>query len=143
LNKSVIPWELESQTATWPGLKGFTTPGPWVQNFEELLTWTKANIPHDDRVISLPGEDPFYSVSGRTPQLSLFLLIGGGFPFDLDWLEKEIRTHKIQWIILKTDLQLPRVFIKTDGLMKNLSHDFSLVQTLKGYEIYKLNNYSR
>jgi hypothetical protein len=143
LNKSVIPWKFNSQTASWRGLKGLTTPGPWIYNFEELLTWTEAHIPHDDRVISLPGEDPFYSLTGRYPQLSIFLLIPGGLPFDLEWLEKEIRKANIKWIILKTNLQLPNVFLNTDSMMDNLKHDYSLVQTLKGYEIYKINDSSK
>ena len=47
--------------------------GPALANFDELLRYVSANIPINDGIILLPGEDPFYFVTGRAPQFPVLL----------------------------------------------------------------------
>ena len=59
--------------SSFPQLAGMATPGPYLSNFDELLRYAQANIPVADGIVLLPGEDPFYFVTGRTPQFPVLL----------------------------------------------------------------------
>ncbi|HEX9197977.1 MAG TPA: hypothetical protein VF865_00330, partial [Acidobacteriaceae bacterium] len=59
--------------ATVPELKGLATPGPWIPGFEELIRFASAEIPAGDGVLLIPGENPFYFATGRTPQFPVLL----------------------------------------------------------------------
>jgi hypothetical protein len=48
--------------ATLPELRGLTTPGPWIPDFEELVRTTNAEIPANDGILLLPGEVPSTSL---------------------------------------------------------------------------------
>ena len=45
-------------TPPCPKLRGLTTPGPWIPDFEELVRFTNTEIPANDAILLLPGEDP-------------------------------------------------------------------------------------
>src|SRR5207237_5933463 len=59
--------------STLPELHHLTTPGPWIPEFEELVRYAKANIPAQDGLLLIPGEDPFFFATGRTPQFPILL----------------------------------------------------------------------
>ena len=46
--------------SAFPALAGMATPGPYLPEFDELLRYAQANIPFNDGLILIPGEDPFY-----------------------------------------------------------------------------------
>jgi hypothetical protein len=100
--------------ATHPVLRGMSTPGPWLPLFEELVAFTNANIPFDDKVIAIPGEDPFYSTTGRMPQLSLFQVNDVTFPHEPAWMAEQTVSHDVRWIIIKKRLQMPNGFRRLD-----------------------------
>ncbi len=61
------------QRSSVPALRGMATPGPFLPNFDELVGFTAREIPRHDPLLLLPGEDPFYFATGRTPQFPVTL----------------------------------------------------------------------
>src|SRR5207247_11066346 len=48
-----------------PELRGLSMRGSWIPDFEELVHYAEKEIPSDDGILLLPGEDLFYYVTGR------------------------------------------------------------------------------
>jgi hypothetical protein len=124
---------------TLPELRGLTTPGPWIPAFEELVRVTNAEIPVTDGILILPGEDPFYFATGRTPQFPILLFDPATDPYTPQQTLDQARTHNIRWLIVSRNLQLNAP--PTPDLPEVLSilqQDFTLYHALTSYDIYRL-----
>jgi hypothetical protein len=120
-----------------PTLKGLQTPGPWLRDFDELAFWVRDHIPATDRVVALPGEDPFYSTTGREPALPLFQMNIGTFPHPVTWMSDQILQTGVNWVIVKKRLQSPGGFLNIQPVIDNLQGHFSNFQDLHNYVILK------
>jgi hypothetical protein len=126
--------------ATLPSLRGMAIPGPYLPNFEQLVRTTDALIPPSDGIVLLPGQEPFYFATGRTPRFPILLLDPATNPYSPTQLRDEARHRDIQWLIVNTNLQLMADPI-TDlpDYINTLLPDFTLVRTLPGYTVYHRN----
>ncbi len=124
--------------ATLPSLRGLTTPGPWIPDFEELVRFTNAEIPANDGILLLPGEVPFYFATGRTPQFPVLLFDPTTNPYSPQQLLDQARAHNIRWLIVTRSLQLTD---PTDPdlstVLRTLQQDFVPYRTLTNYDIYR------
>jgi hypothetical protein len=137
LSYAQLPEE-PAQHSTFPQLAGMATPGPYLPNFDELLRYAAASIPANDGVILLPGEDPFYFVTGRTPRFPVLLFDPATDPYSPTRLVKEARLHQVHWLIVKTQLQIKAdPTPQRDATMKALFADFTLTASLHGYDVYR------
>ncbi|PWT92075.1 MAG: hypothetical protein C5B55_06995 [Blastocatellia bacterium] len=119
-------------------LKGLTTRGSFIPDFEELVAYTEKNIPRDDGILYLPGEDLFYYTTGRMPQFPVLMFDHTVNPYSPQEILDSARNRNIQWLIVKDELQLEEEPIeKKDELMGLLEKDFESVESLNNYEIYK------
>ncbi len=124
--------------ATFPQLAGMATPGPYLPEFEELLRFAAANIPDSDGLILIPGEDPFYFVTGRTPQFPVLLFDPATDPLSPTEVVGQVRAHKIRWLIVKRDLQIKEdVTPQREATMSALLGEFALSSRLRGYDVYR------
>jgi hypothetical protein len=122
--------------ATLPSLRGLTTPGPYIPAFEQLIRTTDTLIPPNEGIILLPGQDPFYFASGRTPQFPVLLLDPATNPYSPTQLTLEATRRNIRWLIVNKDLQL------TADPIGNLS-DYVLMLEACGYRpVQSLDNYT-
>lgn len=123
--------------ATLPSLRGMTTPGPYLPDFENLVRTTDTLIPANDGILLLPGQEPFYFATGRTPRFPILLLDPATNPYSPTQLRDEARRRNIQWLILNTHLQLlaPPVPNLPD-YANALLPDFTPISTLPGYTLY-------
>jgi len=101
-----VDLEGAKQTTTRPAIRGLTTPGSYLGDFEELISWTDRWIPAPDSIVIVPGEDPFFLASGRRPQFPVTLFDQTVTPYSREQLVELLRTQRITWVIVKTDLQL-------------------------------------
>jgi hypothetical protein len=126
------------QHSAFPQLAGMATPGPYLPQFDELLRYAQANIPQDDGLILIPGEDPFYFVTGRVPRFPVLLFDPTTDPYSPAETAALARSQNIRWLIVKRDLQ-----IKTDPTpdraetMTLLMKEFTLAAHLRGYDVYR------
>ena len=123
--------------ATLPQFKGLVTPGPYIPDFEELVRVTNSEIPANEGIILLPGQDPFYFATGRTPQFPALLFDPATNPYSPQQVVEQARIHNIQWLIINRNLQLmadpsPNL----PDYVAALQQDFTPVRTLTNYTIY-------
>jgi hypothetical protein len=135
---SYIHLDSAENHATLPELRGLTTPGPWIPEFEELVGFTNAEIPANDAILLLPGEDPFYFATGRTPQFPILLFDPAADPYTPQQTLDEARTRNIRWLIVTRNLQL-QALPQPDlpEVLSALQQDFVLNRSLTNYDIYR------
>ncbi len=124
--------------STNPALKGVATRGSWLPDFDELVAYTDKEIPREDGILFLPGEDLFYYTTGRRPQFPVLMFDHTVNPYSPQEIVDIAREKNINWLIVKNDLQLEEEPIeRKDELMKLLMQEFESVDSLNNYEIYK------
>ena len=112
--------------------------GSWIADFEELVEYTEKEIPRDDGILCLPGEDLFYYTTGRRPRFPVLMFDHTVNPYSPQEIIDLARARNIQWLIVKNELQLEEEPLeKKDELMNLLLKEFESVESLDNYEIYK------
>jgi hypothetical protein len=126
------------QHSTFPQLRGMAVSGPYLANFEDLLRYTDANIPHSDGILILPGEDPFYFVTGRVPQFPVLLFDPATDPYSSAQLVEQVRARNIHWLIVKRELQIKEdPTPQREATLQALQSAFILQSRLQGYDVYR------
>jgi MFS family permease len=128
----------EPARSTLPQLKGLNVRGAWLPDFEELVRYSETNIPRDDGLVLIPGEDLFYYATGRRPLFPVLLFDHTTNPYSPEEIAKLCRDKNIRWVIIKQDLQLEEDPVENrDHLIELLEQDFEQVDSLNNYEIYR------
>jgi hypothetical protein len=124
--------------STFPQLAGMATPGPYLSDFDELLRYASTNIPFEDGIVLLPGEDPFYFVTGRAPHFPVLLFDPATDPYSPAQLAEEVHNHQIHWLIVKREMQIKDdPTPQRDAALSTLLPTFTLAAHLRAYEVYK------
>ena len=125
--------------STLPQLQGISMRGDWIPDFEELVAYTDQNIPRDDGIIYLPGEDLFYYITGRHPHFPVMLFDVTNNPYSPADIRERVLASDIEWIIVKNDTQIEadNTIDSKDAIFELLKPDFRSVGSLNNYEIYK------
>ena len=129
----------ELRRSTLPQLKGLSTRGDWIPNFEELVRYADREIPREEGILLLPGEDPFYYATGRRPQFPVLLFDHTVNPYSPEELLQIARERNIRWVIIKQDLQDEdeQIEQERDRITEVLEQDFEQVESLANYDIYR------
>jgi hypothetical protein len=129
----------ELKRATLPQLKGLSTRGDWIPNFEELVRYSQTQIPADAGILLLPGEDAFYYATGRRPQFPVLLFDHTVNPYSPEQIRAICRERNITWVIVKQDLQNEEDAVdqEKDRITSALEDDFEQVESLTNYDIYR------
>lgn len=93
-------------TSRQPSLRGLRMRGPWLADFDELVTWTEHNIPREDAILSLPGEDLFYFSTGRRPRFPVLMFDRTINPYAPAQIAALAETNDVRWVIVKRALEL-------------------------------------
>src|SRR5258708_9799813 len=125
--------------STLPQLQGLSMRGDFVPDFEELVKYTDNNIPREDGILLLPGEDLFYYTTRRHPHFSVLLFDVTNNPYNADEIREKVLAGDIEWVILKNDLQIEAdtTIDNKDKIFAALKPDFRHIESLNNYEIYK------
>ena len=121
-----------------PELAGMSVQGKYLPNFEELLRFVATSVPQSDGLILVNGEDPFYFVTGRTPQFPILLFDPTTQPYSPEQLRQLALARNIRWLVVKRELQ-----IKEDptpdraATLAALMQEFTMTKQLAGYEVYR------
>ena len=130
--------EASVERSAFPQLSGMATPGPYLPDFDELLRFASASIPPSDGLIILPGEDPFYFVTGRVPQFPVLLFDPATDPFSPDQVVREARIHRIRWLVVKRELQIKEdPTPQREATLRALISGFTPAARLHGYDVYQ------
>lgn len=122
-----------------PALKGMAVTGPYLPEFEELLRFSVHEIPLSDGLILIPGEDPFYFATGRTPQFPVLLFDNATDSLSTPaLLIAETNRRDIRWLIVKRNLQIKEdVTPRREATLKALQQIFLPYRKLGSYDIYR------
>ncbi len=124
--------------SAFPQLAGLSLAGPYLPEFDELLRYSAAEIPFDDGLILLPGEDPFYFATGRVPHCPVLLFDPATDPYSPSEIGAMAQEQRIRWLIVKRKLQMkvnPMPY--RDATLKLLQGQFKLRTRLRAYDIYR------
>jgi hypothetical protein len=121
-----------------PALRGMAVAGPYLPEFEELLRFAASEIPASDGAILIPGEDPFYFATGRTPQFPVLLFDKATDPLSPVELVDEARARNVRWLIVKRDLQIKEdPTPQREAALEALQRIFVPYRELSGYDVYR------
>jgi hypothetical protein len=122
-----------------PQLQGLSMRGSYLPDFEELVKYADENIPREDGILLLPGEDLFYYTTRRRPHFPVLLFDVTNNPYNADEIREKVLTGDIEWIILKNDLQIEAdtMINDKDRIFEDLKPDFRHIESLNNYEIYR------
>ena len=124
--------------STLAALQGLSMRGSWISDFEELIAYTEKEIPREDGILCLPGEDLFYYTTGRRPRFPVLMFDHTVNPYSPEEIVDLARARNIQWLIVKNELQLEEEPMeRKDELMNLLLQEFESVESLDNYEVYK------
>jgi len=121
-------------------LKGLSLRGSWLPDFEELIRYTEKEIPKDEGILIIPGEDLFYYTTGRRPRFPVLMFDRTVNPYSAEEIVEQARARDIRWLVIKDGTQLeeePLQSLGKDHLLELLRHDFKKVESLNNYEIFK------
>ncbi len=125
-------------SSAFPALRGMATPGEYIPQFDELLHYAAANIPENDGLILIPGEDPFYFATGRVPRFPVLLFDPATDPYSPAEIAELARTRDIRWLMVKRDLQIKEdPTPEREATLKALLMEFKPAARLRGYDVYR------
>jgi len=126
------------QHSSFPQLKGLSTPGPYLSDLDELLRYSDAHIPPTEGLILIPGEDPFYFATGRTPQFPVLLFDPATDPLSPSQVLDTATQHNIRWLVVKRNLQLTAdPTPNREATLNLLLTKFKPAAQLHAYDIYQ------
>jgi hypothetical protein len=124
--------------SAFPQLAGLATPGPYLPEIDDLLRYAQANIPFDDGLVLLPGEEPFYFVTGRVPRFPVPFFDPTIDPYSPAEIASLVRSCNIRWLIVKRDLQTKEdPTPQRAATMQALMSEFTPAARLRGYDVYR------
>jgi hypothetical protein len=130
--------EGEMVHSTLPELAGLSVRGPWIREFESLVRFADQEIPVEDGLLLIPGEDLFYYTTGRNPRFPVIMFDHTLNPFSPEQIQAMARARNIRWLIIKKDLQVNGEPVEDKArLLALLRQDFQLVQNLGIYDVYR------
>jgi len=128
----------EMEHSKLPALRGLAMRGSWLPDFEELVAYTDREIPHDDAILLIPGEDLFYFTTGRTPHFPVIMMDNTVNPYSAAQLAALAKQRDVRWVVVKRQLQLQEQPIPfRNQLLDMLSSDFEPTESLNNYDIYR------
>ena len=130
----------EMARSTLPALAGLSMRGPWIAQFEELVRFTDREIPKDQGLLMIPGEDLFYYTTGRRPRFPVLMFDRTVNPYSPEEIFEISRRRNICWLIVKKNLQRSDEPVEDKArLLELLRGDFAPVQSVANYDIYRRN----
>jgi hypothetical protein len=137
LSYAYLPDGLPAHSA-FPQLAGLATPGPYLPEIDDLLRYAQANIPFDDGLVLLPGEEPFYFATGRVPRFPVPFFDPTIDPYSPAEIASLVRSCNIRWLIVKRDLQTTEdPTPDRAATMQLLMQEFTPAAHLRGYDVYR------
>jgi hypothetical protein len=96
------------QPSRYPRLAGLNTPGDYLPRLDELLAFFERQVPPDEALTAIPGEDPLYFALRRRPRLPLVLFDGTVNTFGPAQLIERAKASGVEWIVVKRQRQRRR-----------------------------------
>ena len=123
--------------SAFPSLVGLSARGPYIRELDAMLFWVRDNIPADDPLVFLPGEDPAYFALHRRPTLPSVYFYELANPYSPAELGKFADDAHLRWVIVKDRLQLVEEPPLETALVAEMTRNATLVAQLGPYRVYR------
>ncbi len=130
--------EGEMVRSSLPALAGLSVRGSWIPHFEELVRFTEREIPKEEGLLMIPGEDLFYYTTGRHPRFPVLMFDRTVNPYSPEEILKLSGAQDVRWLVVKRTLQLEEEPVgDKDRLLELLGQHFKQVGSLDNYDVYR------
>jgi hypothetical protein len=123
--------------SAFPSLAGLSAPGPYIGDLDAILAWTRDNVPADDAMVFLPGEDPAFFALGRRPRMPSVYYYDVANPYSPAEVARFADVVGLRWVFVKDRLQLVEEPALEQGLIAALTERASLVAQVGPYRVYR------
>ena len=123
--------------SAFPSLAGLSAPGPYIGDLDAILAWTRDNVPADDAMVFLPGEDPAFFALGRRPRMPSVYYYDVANPYSPAEVARFADAVGLRWVFVKDRLQLVEEPALEQGLIAALTERASLVAHVGPYRVYR------
>ena len=123
--------------ATFPSLAGLSARGPYLADLDEMLTWARDNIPANDPVAFLPGEEPAFYALGWRPRLPSVYFYDVATPYTPAEMARFANDVGLRWVFVKDRLQLKEEPPLEQALVTELTRGATLFTRVGPYRVYK------
>jgi hypothetical protein len=131
-------WDGEVTRSNLAALKGLSVRGEWIPQFEGLVRYSEKEIPRDDGILMIPGEDLFYYTTGRHPRFPVVMFDHTVNPYSPVQVLTLSRSTNIKWLVVKRSLQIQGSPYEDEAAaLQLLLADFQPVERLENYDVYK------
>jgi hypothetical protein len=125
--------------ATWAPMRGFSAPGPYLDDLKELVDFFHTRIPTADHFMAAVGEDPLYFILDRKPAFPVLQFDPTTNPFPVPVLLQELSDRQIRWVILKRRTQLVvNPWVGLIEFARGVERNYECVAQLRNYKVYRL-----
>ena len=121
----------------FPSLAGLSAPGPYIGDLDAILTWTRDNVPAEDAIVFLPGEDPVFFALGRRPRMPSVYYYDVANPYSPAEVARIANEVDLRWVFVKDRLQLVEEPALEQDLIAALTEHASLAAQVGPYRIYR------
>lgn len=121
----------------FPSLAGLSAPGPYIGDLDAILSWTRDNVPPDDAMVFLPGEDPAFFALGRRPRLPSVYFYDVATPYSPTEMARFADEVGLRWVFVKDRLQLVEEPPLQRRLVAALTETATLVARIGPYRVYR------
>ena len=123
--------------STFPSLAGLSAPGPYIGDLDAILAWTSDNVPADDAMVFLPGEEPAFFALGRRPRMPSVYYYDVANPYSPAEVARFADAVGLRWVFVKDRLQLVEEPALEQGLIAALTEHATLVAHVGPYRVYR------
>ncbi|TMC70230.1 MAG: hypothetical protein E6J13_09735 [Chloroflexi bacterium] len=121
----------------FPALAGLSARGPYIGDLDAILFWIRDNVPPDDAIAFLPGEDPAFFALDRRPRLPSVYFYDVATPYTPSETARFADEVDLRWVFVKDRLQLVEEPPLEQSLIAALTRNATLVTQVGPYRVYR------
>jgi hypothetical protein len=123
--------------SAFPSLVGLSAPGPYIRDLDAILIWTRDNVPADEPMLFLPGEDPAFFALDRRPRMPSVYYYDVANPYSPAEVARFADAVGLRWVFVKDRLQLVEEPALEQSLIAALTDRAGLVAHIGPYRVYR------
>jgi hypothetical protein len=127
-------------TSSISRIAGLSSPGSYIPAMEQLISYTEKEIPKEDTVAFVPGEDPFFAMTGRSNPMPFVQYFTATYEPKWNNVLGEFTDRGVTWIIVKRKTQFTGTsgFINLEDARVGLTNLYTpITQIASTYMVYR------
>lgn len=123
--------------SSFPTLAGLSARGPYIGDLDAILFWVRDNVPSEEPMVFLPGEDPVFFALGRPPRMPSVYFFDVASPYSPAEIAEFADRVDLRWVFVKDRLQLRGEPPLNQAYIAALTERATFVARVSAYRIYR------